>query len=105
MLIGDQGRGEGVGRQYSRGGGGWERDSLQIWRLPSLLGTNPRSSGPSSLLFLPFPRKNERLIAGYFGTSLGLFTNIRIFFEIFRSFRDILKILENFKIFRKLGDI
>ena len=55
--------------------------------------------------FFPFLGKNERLIAGYFGTSLGLFTNIRIFFEIFRSFRDILKILENFKIFRKLGDI
>ena len=36
----------------------------------------------------------------YRGPQVGLDTNIRIFFEIFKSFRDISKILENFMAFR-----
>ena len=37
--------------------------------------------------------------------GLGVYTNIPIFIEILRSFRDIQKIVENFEILSKFWDI
>ena len=49
--------------------------------------------------------KKGRALRSKVASKIGLYTNIRIFFEIFRSFeilRKFLRYLENFGIFRKI---